>query len=483
MPTALNQDDSPVGDGAILKMVNTLRSCAKDRLLCVAGIGALGLMSFFSSPEPPDKVVREFAAMITAQDAVGIHKTIQPDIAEEKEIRTVDVESFLKRYRSNLLKLDGTTIDRRLKSEDDTTERFQATLVFRGPSLGPGYEGPSTLKMTFLWVLEDGRWWLERPTFINYFVTSKAAYPTAAQQEIAMRFETALQVLDGIGLQGTDDLALIGRALPGNAVEDYKELEQLHYKERGAQGVDPTATGVQVLLRAAAKADGGLMQLYHGDFKGSGEEKRKPVPWDMFRDYADAAIKYGTTLEKQGSPERAERVYRLLISLGRQFLNEPGGFHFQSWGLTFQKQGAEALDRVLTARRAAEKKQVEAFVSLVSRRLDLLHTALSSLDDMADYRSLKAAVIAANRTDDLVFRPWGINTLLIFALQGAPASSDAVKLAGGMVLVNDPVMRETASKTLEGLVGEPSGKVKSFIEFQKQWISSHRVYEPAHTFR
>ena len=70
--------------------------------------------------------------------------------------------------------------------------------------------------------------------------------------------------------------------------------------------------------------------------------------------------------------------------------------------MTFQKQGAEALVRLFTSSRNAEKQQASAFVNLTSRRLDLLQTALNSLDDMADYKSLKAAVpsIRAN---------WGSN--------------------------------------------------------------------------
>jgi hypothetical protein len=483
VPIHLIQADSPVGDGAILRIIKSVTSFARGSLWCVAGVGALGMLSFFSSPDSPEKVAKQFASMFTGQDAAGIQKSIHPDVAEEKEIRVGDVDGFLKRYHSNLLKLDAITIDKRLKSEDNATDRFEATLTFRGPRLSPDYEEPSTLKMTFLWVLEDGRWWLERPTSLSYFVNSKAAYPTAAQEETALRFETTLQILQGIGFQDDNDLALIGRPIPGNAAQDYKELEQLHAKEWGAKGIDPTATGVQVFLKAAGKAEGGLMQLYHGDFKGIGEEKRKPVPWEMFRDYAQAAIKYATDLEKRGNPERAEKIYRLLISLGRQFLNERGGFHFKSWGLTFQKQGAEALARCLPSRKAAQKKQAEAFVSVVSRRLDLLHTALSCLDDMADYRSLKAAVDAANRADDLVFRPWGLNTLLIFALKGAPGSPDAIRAGGGMVLVDDPAMREIASKSVDAMVKEPSGTVRSFIESQKQWISSHRVYEAAQTFR
>ena len=155
-----------------------------------------------------------------------------------------------------------------------------------------------------------------------------------------------------------------------------------------------------MLLKGAGRSQGGLLQIYQGDFPSGPEDKRRPVPWDMFRDYVQAAIKLGKTYEKQAKLKDAERIYRRVISLGRQFLDEPGGFQFVNWGMTFQKQGAEALARLLTSSRSAEKQQASAFVNLTSRRLDLLQTALNSLDDMADYKSLKAAILASGRTGD-----------------------------------------------------------------------------------
>jgi hypothetical protein len=107
---------------------------------------------------------------------------------------------------------------------------------------------------------------------------------------------------------------------------------------------------------------------------------------------------------------------------------------------------------------------------------------MACLDDMADYKSLKSAIIAAGRTDDAIFGPWGINTLSIFALKGAPANDAAIKAAGGTVLVRNPAMQKKALEVLNQLETEPSGKVKAFIANQKEWITSHNVYGVIHPF-
>lgn len=477
-------DVSSNGDRATgVRRPRTRERSIGNCLLGVALIGLLGIGSLFSRPEEPDKAVRDFVALFVAQDAKGIFTILQPDIVADKELKVPDVESFVKRYRSNLLSLERYTVDKRMKSEDETTERFQATLVFRGPTLGSDYPDPSKLNMTLMWVLEGKQWWLERPISIFYSVTSDADYPTSAQREIAARFETSLRILDRIGISGKEDLAFIGPQKPGNAVEDFKELESLHAKERGAQGIHPTGAGVDVLLRAASREEGGLLQIYHGDFRAGPEDRRKPVPWDIFRDYVQAAIQRGKTDEKHGSKKKAESVYRRVISFGRMFLNEPGGFQFANWGLTFEKQGAHELARVASSDHPGGREPVVAFANLVSRRLDLLQTALACLDDMADYGSLKAAVDASNRPGDIVFKPWGINTLLILALKGAPAGASATKEAGGIVLVENPRMKKAALQALDDVSKEASGKVKAFVEFQKQWIESNQVYGTGPSFQ
>jgi hypothetical protein len=443
----------------------------------------MGALPFFGSPEEPTAALQRFVKLFVSQDAAGITKIIQPEITSDIDVTAEDVQGFLKRYQSNSLTLESSTVDKRFKSEDETTERFQATLSFRGPALSAEYPKPSTLKMTLLWVMQDGKWWLERPLSIIQWVTSDDAYPTEAQNETAARFEAAIAVLDQLGLPGKEDLPWVDYPSSGDAKAECKELEKLHLQERGTKGIDPRASGVQVLLKGAGRSRGGLLQIYQGDFPNGPDDKRRPVPWDMFRDYVQAAIKMGKIYEKQAKPKEAERIYRRVISLGRQFLDEPGGFQFVNWGLTFQKQGAEALAQLLRADRSAEKQQASLFANLTSRRLDLLQTALNSLDDMVDYKSLKAAILASGRTGDSILRPWGINTLAILALRGAPAGSSAVSSAGGMVLVKNPAMEKRALSALDELSSEPSGKIKQFIENQKEWIRHHQVYGAAQAFR
>jgi tetratricopeptide (TPR) repeat protein len=463
--------------------MNILTRLSKTRFCCITIVGMLGILPFFGSPEEPNAALQRFVKLFVGQDAAGITKIVQPEIASEIDVTPQDVESFLKRYRSNSLTLENSSIDKIFESEDKKTERFQATLSFRGPSLSPEYPKPSTLKMILLWVMQDGKWWLERPLSITQWVTSSDAYPTEAQNEAAARFKAAVAVLDQLGLPGKEDLAWVDYPSAGNAIPQYKELEKLHLQERGSKGIDARASGVQVLLKAAGRSQSGLLQIYQGDFPSGPDDKRRPVPWDMFRDYVQAAIKLGKLYEKQAKPKEAERIYRRVISLGRQFLDEPGGFQYMNWGMTFQKQGAEALAGLLRSNRSAEKQQVAAFANLTSRRLDLLQTALNTLDDMADYKSLKAAILASGRAGDSILRPWGINTLAILALRGAPADPSAMKAAGGVVLVKNPVMEKKALAALNELSSEPSGKVKSFIEDQKQWIRKHRVYGAAQSFR
>lgn len=427
--------------------------------------------------------MQRFVAMVSAQDASGIVKVIHPDIVSGKEIGTAEVENFLKRYRTDQLKLESSRIDERMKSEDGTTERVRASLVFRGPVLAPQYPKPSTLSMTLLWVLEEGQWWLERPLSINYIVTSNAAFPTGAQQEAANEFQAALEVLARLGLKSSQDLPGLARTTSGTAVAQFKELERLYEQERGPAGIDPSAAGVEVLLKAAAMSRSGFPEIYHGDFAAASDARHKPVPWAMFRDYAAAAIERGKSLEKQGNVKGAERIYRAIISQGQQFLEEADGFSFLHWGLTFQKQGAQELARILPSSGRGEKQKVQAFANLSSRRLDSLQTAFGCLDDMRDYRSLQASIIAVERASDSIFRPWGINTLAILSLKGAPANEEAEKAVGGMVLVANPAMQKTAGAKLDELAAKEPGQTRAFIEAQRAWVRDHKIYGEAQGFR
>jgi len=460
-----------------------MQTFPKSNCLCVAVAGIIGVFSIFAKPPDPEQAMQRFVAMFTAQDAPGVLKVIHPDILSGKEIGITEVENFLKRFRTNLLKLESNRLDQRMKSEDGETERFKASLVFRGPVLAPQYPNPSTLSMTLLWVLEEGQWWLERPLSINYTVTSNESFPTHAQREAANEFEAALGVLAKLGFKSGQDHPGLSRRTPGNATAQYKELEKLYEQERGPKGIDSSARGVEVMLKAAARDRGGLTELYHDDFGADSNTRRKPAPWAMFRDYVAAATQRGKTLEKQNNSKGAERIYRSIISLGQQFLDEAEGFSFLNWGLTFQKHGAQELARVLPSTRNDEKQRVLAFANLSSRRLDSLQTAFNCLDDMTDYRSLQASMAAAEQGDDMIFRPWGINTLAILALKGAPANEEAIKAAGGMVLVTNPTMQKTAAMKLDELASKDSVKIKAFIDAQRTWVRKHKIYGEAQSFR
>lgn len=464
--------------------MTTSTSYFSRRHFCIALAGLIGLSSFFwAAEEKPDAILQRFSQLFTAQDAAGITELIHPDVRSGKEIRPADVDKFLKRCHSGNLTLRTMKIDNRFKSEDGSTERITSTFIFQGPSLAKEFSGPSAMKMVLLWILEDGKWWLERPMSMEYRVNSQATFPTPMQEELAVRFEAAVAVLDKIGLASSTEGSLTGFVTKGSAVSDLKELEKLHLKERSSKGVHETAYGVQVLLKAAVHRPSGLRDLYHGDFKTDPADTRRPVPWDMFRDYFQAAISYGKSLEARGSKSKAEGVYRKLISLGRQFIEDSSGYQYYLWGLTFEKLGAQELVRVLPENAAAEKQAAQDLVNLASRRIDLLQTALNCLDDLVDYHSLKAAVSAAEGAGNGLFRLWGINTLSILAEKGAPASPSVSQSAGAVVLIGNPDMQRTASEALNRLASHSPREVKSFIEHQRRWVEKHRVYGTVQTFR
>ena len=439
-------------------------------------VALLGLFSFFGSSETPQDAVGRFVKIFTARQSDALIGIIHPDIVEGKEIGTKEAKSFLDRFKGHSLTFEGFRVDERLKSEDGKTERFRATLNFKSSPISRDYPGPTRLQMSLQWVSDGGRWWLERPLSIKYLVESTKAFPTSEQDELAMRFTTAVQILEKLGLPGKEDLAFCGIPTPGTAIEEYRELQRLHKSERGPKGVGWRARGVKVMLKGAARGQGGLLRLYHGDFKLREKDRRGPVPWDMFRDYVQAAVILGKTYCSRGNVDGAREVYQRIISLGRQFLNEPGGLNFLIWGLTFQKIGAGELARLPDKKGFPPRKEVDAFLRLTSRRLDLLQTALTSLDTMADYQALKAAMIAARRSGDPYFRPWGINTLAILSLKGAPSTAEAVKSAQVMVLVENRQMRQIAAQALRKLVANPADPGGAFIKYQKNWVRNHRVY-------
>jgi hypothetical protein len=458
-----------------MKRLNSL--CA-GRYFCVVA-AVFGVFSYFTPPDPPEKVIKDFVTTFQSKNSAAIYAMMHPDVVSGKEISQSDVDSFLKHYKVETLKFENFNIARRMKSEDGSTERFQATLTFRGPVLAPEYPKPSAFEMDLLWVLEDKKWWVERTFATDYIVSSDKPYPTKAQDENAVQFQAALAVLDKIKSSDNEAVALAGPTTQGTGSKEYTELESVYRKERGPKGLDSDANGIQLFLKGASRSTGGLLSVYYGDFRNGPKDTRKPVPWGMFKDYALAATASAKNLEKRGKGKAAEAVYKRLINLGGQLLSEPGGVQFAVWGSTFQKQGAEGLAQVAAA---GERERAAAFARVASRRLDVLQTAMACLDDMADYKSLKSAIIAAGRTDDAIFGPWGINTLSIFALKGAPANDAAIKAAGGTVLVRNPAMQKKALEVLNQLGTEPSGKVKAFIANQKEWITSHNVYGVIHPF-
>lgn len=453
------------------------------RLFSVAVIPLVGVLSFLSKAPDPGQALQQFVNAFIAGNAAGLKEIIHPEVMTGKEIQTGDVEKFLQRFHHGSLVLEESKIDKRIKSEDDKTERFQATVVFQEPAPGPQYAGPSRLTMVLLWALEDDRWWLERPLSICLTVNSTEKFPTDRQRESAMQFETACGVLERIGVKDDKDLDIIGKRAPGAATNEYVELEQLHQKERNKRGIDPDSRGVDLLIRAAGKEHGGFLQVYHGDFKEGPKDKRRPMPWEVLRDYGGAALERGKTQEKRMNAKAAQRIYRQVIAVGRQLIDEPGGYSFVNWGLTFQKQGAEALARVLPPSAAEEKARVSAFANLVSRRLDSLQTALGCLDDLADYHALEAAISASQRTSDTIFRPWALNTLAILSLKGAPAGTSAMQSAGGLLLVINPAMQKLAATRLDELITKEGGRTKEFIDAQREWVQTHNVYGESHGFK
>jgi hypothetical protein len=447
---------------------------------CVAILGFLGVLSFLSSSEEPETAMKKFIAAFKAQDAAAVLKMMYPEIVSEKDVKLEDVQEFLKRYRSNVLTLTNSRVDARIKSEDGTTERFQCTMTFTGPSLGPAYPNRPEFRMVLLWIAEDGTWWLERPISMEHVVQWTKPYPTPEQNEAELRFKTALEVINTIGMPGEEDKEIMGRPAPGKAVEAYRELERLYPKERSSRGIDPKAEGVQMFLKAATVEHAHLLKYYQPDFKAGTDDKRPSMPWEMFGEYAQAAIERAKAAEKQGNPRVAESIYKRLITLGRQILNEPGGARFLIWGIGIQKRAAEELARV--QERPADREKTSAFIQLAGRRLDLLQTALSCLDDMVDYKALSAAAYAANNSKDHVFRPLGINTLAILAIKGAPANEAATRAAGGIVILQNRVMQKQALEALEKIASESSGSVKTEVEFQKEWVKTHRVFGGAQLF-
>ncbi len=110
--------------------MNRLTLYSRKRFCCLAIAGLISVLPFFGSPEEPPAALQRFVKLFTSQDAAGMAKIIHSEITTEIEVTTEDMERFFKRYQSNSLSLESARVDERFKSEDGTTERFQATLSF-----------------------------------------------------------------------------------------------------------------------------------------------------------------------------------------------------------------------------------------------------------------------------------------------------------------------------------------------------------------
>lgn len=452
--------------------------------MAIGAVGAASALSLFGSSQKPQEALNLFVQAFTSGDAKGLAKLIQPEIAKAKEIDESTIRRFLERYDSTRQKPVSMRLLRRLKSKDGDTERIEVSLVFQGPPLSKDYPQSPELNMKLLWVKgKEGRWWYERPLEFHYVLKSDARYPTPDQQALGLRFKTALNKLQKLGLPGKEDIELASVPVKGVAVESYRELVELHKTEHGDKGVSRKARGVDVLLSAAKKERGGFLKAYHGDFKLGAGDKRKPMPWDVLRDYVVAAINRAKYEDRLGHTDKAEDIYRRIISVGRQILDEPGGLQFVMWGLTFELQGARGLADILERKGDESRKKAVTFIRLASRRLDLLKTAQQCLDELEGFNSMQAAIIAATEADDPNFKPWGINTLAILSLKGAPAERSLLDKTGALVIIRNPDMERRAAKELDRIAASGPGGLQAFVSYQRKWIQDNKVYGSVETLK
>lgn len=444
---------------------------------CVALIALLlGFWSSESDIEKPDNAVKRFTDAFTSGNAVELSKMILPEIAKAKKIEVTDVGEFLVRMNSKSCSLERSKLVPVSGNEDQAPSQFKAFLVFKTTSPSGRYKGPTWLEMDILFTLFKKKWYFERPLSINLRMVTHKNYPTSKQDEIALRYQAAMQVIDKIGLLGGEDLEIVGPRTKGAASELLSELERLHKKELGNKGIEPKSRGVSVFVKAGSMQTGDFLKMYHGDFKSGPEDHRKPVPWDVFRDYAVGAIKMAKIQEKRGDLKSAEQIYRRLIGFGKIILDEPGGLQFVNWGLTFEKIGATALAELFKKSGNPDLLKISEFASLVSRRLDVLGTAQDCLDDMAEFNALKASIMASQKKGDSIFRPWAINSLCIFAHKGAPAQKSIIKEIGVLALISDREMQGVAQSKLKELYAKADNRMRGFIDQQVQWVKNNRVY-------
>ncbi len=158
------------------------------QICCCVAIGLVGLFPFFATPEEPQQALSSFVNMFLAQDAGAVLNILHTDIVADKDVRVNDVDAFLKRFPARSLQFKEAVIEERFKSEDGKTDRIRSTLRFTGPVLAPQYPDRSVLNLTLLWVMEDNKWWLERPLKIDYTVNTTVGLPNTAARRISAAF-------------------------------------------------------------------------------------------------------------------------------------------------------------------------------------------------------------------------------------------------------------------------------------------------------
>ena len=109
------------------------------RFFCFALLGIVGILPFFAKPEPPEPAIKQFADMFVRQDAEGILKSMHADMVTGTDLTLSEIENLLKRYRANLFKFEKLDIQKRMKAEDESTQRVQVELTFKGPILAKDY--------------------------------------------------------------------------------------------------------------------------------------------------------------------------------------------------------------------------------------------------------------------------------------------------------------------------------------------------------
>ncbi len=427
--------------------------------------------------------MNRLATLIINSDSGGITNIIHPDMVADNDGQKTALENFLKRLPKDKIEFESSHVNSRFRDPENKVERFKGSISFRTPAQFSEYPGPWKLEMEFFWLLDDNKWWLERPISVLYTVESNQSYPTQSQEEVSERFMATLQVLATIPWTSPQETLISSRSASKNKSDDYMDLEKLYFQEKTPRGIDPDSSAVVKFLKIASRHLGQFFSLYSGDFKSGPKDIRRPVPWDVYKNCVEASCIKGRRLSQYGGEKEAETIYLSIMGFGGQIVDEGAGVQSTAWGLEFQKRAIEELLRLKKSPEPLDRSRLTEVLKLISRRLDLVQTALACLDDMTNYNSLKAAQIAAADYSHTVFGPWAINCLAIFSAHGAPAGAEAIKACGDIVIVKNSGMQSKAGETLDALASSSAGPIKFFIDFEKQYVKANRIYGAAGEFR